>query len=549
MPELSPAFALADRAVTELAALDPIAATELGLRGYDHLLTDFSPSGINQRRETAAALIAEAQRTPTTSAADQQAIAVLIERLSNLVALADAGDFLRTLNVLASPPQAIRMAVQLMPDDRETVAQRIGAVPKALQSWREALAEGAQQGVTAAQRQVLAVADQMDVVSSGWFHGHVEGRFLNAPDHLRDLANQADRAYATTAAWLRSDYLPLARERDAVGEQDYARNARAWLGEDIDLAATYAWGWAELRRLTAEMQQEAERLMGRPTDLHTVRDHLEAAAEYQIVGEPELISYLRSVTDEGFAVADQYFDIDPAIRTCEVRIAPSGGAAAPYYTPPADDLSRPGTTWYPTMGKDRYPAWQLRSIWFHEAVPGHHLQLATTIVERQSLSRFQRLMGWTSGYGEGWALYAERLMDEVGAFADPATRLGYLSAQTMRAARVVVDIGLHLELPIPADNGVGLTEQPWNPALAVQFLISHALLDPGFAASEVDRYLGLPGQAISYKVGERVWLELRAEAKDRLGADFNLRDWHMTALRAGHMGLGPFRTLMSGYQR
>jgi len=154
-------------------------------------------------------------------------------------------------------------------------------------------------------------------------------------------------------------------------------------------------------------------------------------------------------------------------------------------------------------------------MWYHEAVPGHHLQCATVIIEKDRLSRFQRTEAWTSGYGEGWALYAERFMDELGAFDDPGFEMGFLSAQAMRAARVVVDIGLHLGY----EDGNG---KVWNYDSAVALLISHALLDEDFAKSEVERYLGIGGQAISYKVGERVWINAREDAKKRLGDRFSL---------------------------
>jgi uncharacterized protein (DUF885 family) len=236
-----------------------------------------------------------------------------------------------------------------------------------------------------------------------------------------------------------------------------------------------------------------------------------------------------------------HFDIDQRIKFCDARLAPEGSAAAPYYIPPNEDLSRPGTTWFPTLGHDRFNWWRQASIWYHEAVPGHHLQCATVIIEKDRLSRFQRTEGWTSGYGEGWALYAERLMDELGAFDEPGIEMGYLSAQAMRAVRVIVDIGMHLGFPGP--DGVA-----WNADSATTLMIERGLVEPDFAASEVERYLGLPGQAISYKVGERYWLRARESARDRLGERFSLKDFHAHALRLGPMGLDPFATEMASWR-
>jgi uncharacterized protein (DUF885 family) len=233
-----------------------------------------------------------------------------------------------------------------------------------------------------------------------------------------------------------------------------------------------------------------------------------------------------------------YFDIDERIKFCDVRIAPEGSAAAPYYQSPSEDLSRPGTTWFPTQGKNVFNWWRIPTMWYHEAVPGHHLQTATVIIEKDHLSRFQRTDAWTSGHGEGWALYAERLMDELGGFEDPGYEMGHLSAQAWRAVRVVVDIGLHLGYE--DENG-----KVWNYESAVDLLMSHALLEEDFAKSEIDRYLGIAGQAISYKVGERVWMSAREEAKRRLGAKFSLKKFHAFALRLGPMGLDPFAEELS----
>jgi uncharacterized protein (DUF885 family) len=145
-------------------------------------------------------------------------------------------------------------------------------------------------------------------------------------------------------------------------------------------------------------------------------------------------------------------------------------------------------------------------------------------------------MAGTSGHAEGWALYAERLMGELGYLDDPAFELGMLRAQAMRAVRVVVDLGLHLELTIPGTERYHPGET-WTPDLALPFVIDRSHFPPDFMASEVDRYLGLPGQAISYKVGERAWLGARDEARRRHGDGFDLKAFHAYALGLGPMGL------------
>jgi hypothetical protein len=181
-----------------------------------------------------------------------------------------------------------------------------------------------------------------------------------------------------------------------------------------------------------------------------VIEHLERDPTRMVEGEDALKAWLQGLIDSTIADLDgTHFDIPEPLRRCEAMIAPPGGAAAMYYTGPSEDLSRPGRTWYPTQGRTQFPLWGEVSICYHEAVPGHHLQVGMMRYRRDRLDRFQRTMAWNAGHGEGWALYAERLMGELGYLDDPAFELGMLRAQAMRAVRVVVDIGLHLELAIP----------------------------------------------------------------------------------------------------
>jgi uncharacterized protein (DUF885 family) len=264
---------------------------------------------------------------------------------------------------------------------------------------------------------------------------------------------------------------------------------------------------------------------------------LEADPARVIEGEDALLAWLQDRIDRTIAELNgTHFDIAEPLQRCQAMIAPPGGAAAMYYTGPSEDFSRPGRTWYPTLGNTRFPTWREVSIGYHESVPGHHLQIGQVRYLAGVLSRYQRMMGFVSGHGEGWALYAERLMGELGYLEDPGYELGMLAAQAMRAVRVIVDIGMHLELAVP-DDEPGIGGQTWTPELALPFVIERSRFPENFMRSEVDRYLGLPGQAITYKVGERVWLEARDAAKARHGASFDLKAWHAFALDLGAIGL------------
>jgi uncharacterized protein (DUF885 family) len=417
----------------------------------------------------------------------------------------------------------------------KNIELRLLAVDKSLKSWISAIDEVAKKGKTTAQRQVKGVATQLNQFADG---GYESFAMSVDPDgkhpELILAAKSAQEACKETANWLTEKYFPIATEKDAVGHDRYIQWARYFTGAELDLEEIYNWGVKDLAYINERMWKVAAQIKPDAKSLREVADYLETAPEYEIHGVEALLKKLRDFTDAAVKQMDGvHFDIDDSIKFCDARIAPDGSAAAPYYMQPSEDLSRPGTTWFPTLGKDTFSWWHIASTWYHEAIPGHHLQCATVIIERDRLSRYQRTDAWTSGYGEGWALYAERLMDELGGFDEPGIEMGYLAGQALRAARIVVDIGMHLQLK--DQNG-----EVWNAETAFDLLLNSALMDEDFARSEVDRYLGWPGQAISYKVGERFWMQAREDAKTRLGSAFELKKFHSFALKLGPMGLDPF---------
>jgi uncharacterized protein (DUF885 family) len=223
------------------------------------------------------------------------------------------------------------------------------------------------------------------------------------------------------------------------------------------------------------------------------------------------------------------------LRAIEVVLARGSTSGAAYYTPPSEDLARPGRTWWPLGGRgdqDRFATWSELSTVFHEGVPGHHLQAGAAKMAGDRLSRFAK-SSFVSGHGEGWALYAERLADELGWFSEPGTRLGMLGGSALRAARVVIDIGVHLDLPLPDGSR-------WTFAKACEVLHERGRAEPHRVRAEVVRYFGWPGQAISYKLGERGWLAAREHARRRPG--FDLKRWHTAALNLGPIGLRDLAT-------
>ncbi len=548
---MSRVYEIADGYVDRFAALDPVSATAVGIAGHDGEMTDYSPDGAAAQAELARETLRSLGEAPVEDDRDRVAAGLVTEELGLALELYETGHHLRALNVLHCPLQSVRMAFDLMGTETEegwrNVAARMALVPAGLEGYRASLAEGLRRGLVAARRQVLGAAAQAETWSgttgaSSYFGGMIEAfdvAGIGDASLRADLergAAAAGEAYAGLARYLREEYLPRAREKDGVGREEYSLAARVFCGTELDLEETYAWGWEQLRWVESEMAATAGRIASGKS-LQEVTELLETDPGRSIEGVEEFRRWMQELQDRTIAAVDGVqFDLPERVKRVEARIAPPGGALAMYYTGPSEDFSRPGCIWYPTGSKTRFPLWQEVSIGYHEGVPGHHFQIATTVHLTDELSRYQRLIGGTSGYVEGWALYAERLMGEFGYLDDPDYYLGMLSAQALRSIRIVVDIGMHLDLRIPSDGDFHPGET-WNADLANEALRERAGLSADFAASEVDRYLGLPGQAISYKVGERVWLAAREAARQKAGAAFDLKEWHNRALRMGPMGL------------
>jgi uncharacterized protein (DUF885 family) len=546
---------VADQYLAREAELDPISATFKGLLGHDRELTDFSPDGIAARTESARQARDGLHAATVSDPDERRCRDLLAERLDVRLALDDQGEPYRCLNILHSPVQVPRQVFDLMPresdEDWEIIADRMERIPETLAGLEITLLEGLRRKLVAARRQAEACATQAATwAGSGVaapFFADLVGSYGREPTlrrRLDDAAERATAAYGALATFLQTSYAPEAGEIDAVGPERYALAARSALGASIDPAEVYAWGWQELYRLEADMAATAERIVP-GASVAEVERVLESDPARSIEGVAEFRQWLQDLMDATIAsLAGVHFDIPAPVQRVEAMIAPPGGAAAMYYTGPSEDFTRPGRTWYPTLGRTRFPLWGEVSIAYHEGVPGHHLQVAQVRYLGERLSAYQRAT-FVSGHGEGWALYAERLMDELGYLDNPDYRLGMLRAQAMRAVRVVVDIGMHLSLTIPTGEAFHPGER-WTPELGSDFVSQRSHFPADFMASEIIRYLGVPGQAISYKVGERVWLEARDQQQRRLGDDFDLKAFHAHALDLGPLGLDQLRAELAG---
>ncbi|MFD8687601.1 DUF885 domain-containing protein [Streptomyces sp. NPDC059651] len=539
---------VADNYVDAFIELDPISGTYLGVAESSRRLPDFSPAGqeaLAELARTTLALLDRAEQLPgAADDSERRCGRLLRERLTAELAVHEADEALRAVSNLHSPAHSIREVFTVTPtetdEDWAAVVERLKAVPAALSGYRESLALGLERKLYGGPRATATFIGQLDEWTGDGTTGFFQDFAAPGPDALRTelvaAAAQATRALEELRDWMREVYAPAVEGApDTVGRERYARWSRYFNGTDLDLDEAYAYGWSEYHRLLAEMRSEAEKVLPGAGPWEALA-HLDVHGKH-IEGVDEVQAWLQGLMDEAIEALDgTHFELAERVRRVESRIAPPGGAAAPYYTGPSEDFSRPGRTWLPTMGETRFPVYDLVSTWYHEGVPGHHLQLAQWAHVAESLSRYQASIGIVSANAEGWALYAERLMDELGFLPDAERRLGYLDAQMMRACRVIVDIGMHAELEIPADSPFHPGER-WTPELAQEFFGNHSGRPADFVESELTRYLSMPGQAIGYKLGERAWLLGRENARAAHGDAFDLKSWHMAALSQGPLGL------------
>lgn len=546
---------IADGFLDAFIALSPITATYLGIPGHDEELDDFSPTGLEAHAELRARTLAALESATPADDIDKVTIAAMKERLGLAEETHRAGLDEMALNVIASPLQEIRGTFDLMPtatnEDWGVIARRMTKVPAALDSWMVSLGSAAGKGNVAPRRQVEACIKQCADLTAedGYFATLLSGAKAGDADltdavrsDLEESVGAAREAYRRLGERLRGEVLDRAPEADACGRERYQLLSRAFLGATVDLEETYAWGQEELARITAEMQQVAEQIKPGATVKEAIAA-LDADPAYQLHGTDELKAWMQTKADEVIAnLAGTNFDIPDPVRTIECLIAPTqtGGI---YYTGPSEDFSRPGRMWWSVpKGVTEFGTWRELTTVYHEGVPGHHLQVAQTVFRSELLNRWRRMFAWTSGHGEGWALYAERLMAELGYMDDPGDRMGLLDGQSLRAARVVLDIGVHCGFEAPAEIGGG----EWTYEKAWQFLTEHANMDEGFLRFELDRYLGWPGQAPAYKIGERLWMQLRDEVKRREGDAFDIKAFHRRALDIGGVGLDTLHDAVLG---
>lgn len=556
MTEARPATRIDDIAegwVATASSLDPTLATYMGVPGRHDGFGDYSPDGRDAMASAQREVIRELDAAEPVDDVDRVTLTDLRSELALSLEAHDARLHLRDLNVLASPATEIREIFDLMPTETESdwsdISGRLGALPGAIDGYIATLRRGIEEGVTPARRQVRAVAELTSRTSApdGFFRDLATQAGESVTASLQsDLLRGAEAgatAYRRLTDFLENELEPRATETDGVGRDAYALHSRRFLGSTIDLDETYEWGIEELARMTAE-QQAIAREIKPGASVDEAIGVLDADPARKLRGTRALQQWMQQLSDRAVAeLSATQFDIPDEIKRLECMIAPTQNGGI-YYTGPSDDFSRPGRMWWSVpVGVTEFSTWRETTTVYHEGVPGHHLQIGQAVVNRGQLNLWRRQLAGTSGHAEGWALYAERLMQELGYLDDPGDRLGMLDAQRMRAARVVLDLGVHLGKPRLSESGGAGT---WGFDYALAFFRANSHESEPSTLFEVNRYFGWPGQAPSYKVGQRLWEELRDEVRRREGAAFSIREFHRRSLALGGVGLDTLRSAVLG---
>ncbi len=520
--------------------LNPTLATIYGDERYDDRLDDPGPVGRAARRALADETLAAATAIPVASLDEEDRITRDLLRLTAATEIADDESRMDLVGAVqqqghqALLPELVQFQKADTPERLERLLARLAAYPAVAESVIGLMDEGRVAGLTAARVVAERTLDQLE-------------RLLAAPAEASPIvtfpavAREEDRARILEAVerhvrpadarYLEAvrAYLPATREVPGLcatpgGAERYAARVRAYTSLDIGAEELHRIGLQELETIEAARRIIA-RAAGLGDDTAAYRAALNADPD-QIPPTPAaLVERCSEDIGRAFDVAPAWFSRIPKAG-CEVRaVDPLLEKDAPgaYYYPPTTDGSRNGVYFVNTYDLPSRAYWSTASTTFHEAVPGHHFQLALEM-ELEGLPLFRTLGIWPQGtaYVEGWALYAELVADEAGLFRSDAERFGMLDGQALRAVRLVVDTGLH---------AFG-----WSRQKAFETMVA-AGIHPTDASSETDRYIAWPGQALAYMTGRREIQRLRRERERREGAAFDIRRFHDDVLRHGKLPL------------
>ena len=543
MPEtLSPVDALAERFWEAFLELNPISATINGDTRWDDRLPDPGPEGRAKARRLAEETRAAALAIPTDGLFVEERITRdMLAVIGEMFIVEDDQrlDQLLVVDQMGGPQTLMPQLCQFQAADNaerlDRFLARLHEYPKYMAANRELLSEALESGLTAprivAQRTIaqlermLAIPVDQAIIAQSVLCASDEDR-----ERIRAVVR--DEVYPADAAFLealKGRYLGATREDPGIwsapnGDALYRTQIRHWTTLDLDPEDVHQIGLDELAAIDDERRGIA-RAEGYGDDVAAYRNAIAADPANRPISRAALVGRAEEDIERANAAAPRVFGRLPrtSCRVLPVEEFKEKDSPFAYYFPPAEDGSRPGTYYVNAydLGSRTFP--KLASTTYHEATPGHHFQI-TLEVEHPSLNRFRRLGSRLVGgaYVEGWGLYAERLADELGLYRDEGERLGMLDGQAWRAARLVVDTGLHA--------------LRWTRQQSIDFLLG-AGLDETDAVIETDRYICWPAQALTYKTGQREIERLRRELTARDGSSFDLREFHDQVLGHGSIPL------------
>ena len=539
-----PVDELADRFWQVFLELQPVTATILGYDGHDDQLPDPGPTGRARERSLNAETLARARGTDRTDLSTEEAVTLdLLEVITETALELDGAKLyqLAAVDQLFGPQQIPSDLTQLQkvdtPERFDLYLGRLVRYPAYMDAVVGVLAEGRAEGRTAARVVVERVIGQVERLLETSPRDSAIYLNLQPPQQvdrerlLEALQGYVYPAYQRYLDALR-DYVLVAREEIGLwstpgGETAYRVSIKASTTLDERPHDLHAYGLAQLQEINEERAVIAAR-MGRRS-WHELLAELDSDPHNHARTPEELVARADAQIRRAEAAAPAYFTRLPKAPCTVQAVEEYREKDAPFafYYPPNRDLSRPGIYFVNTYDLPQRPYHMLATTTYHEAVPGHHFQIALE-QELEELSDFRRFGSRMAGtaFVEGWGLYSERLADEMGLFEDDAERLGMLGAQAWRAARLVVDTGIHA--------------LHWTREQAVQFLQDSGLT-PINAAIETDRYISWPGQALAYMVGQREILGLRHSLEQRDGARFDLRAFHDQTIGHGSLSLDALR--------
>jgi uncharacterized protein (DUF885 family) len=541
---------LADRFFDGVLERDPIFATVLGDERWDDRLPDLGPNGREAAQTAYRTTLDEARAVDPGGLGTEELITrdLLVLICENYLEYFRQEQYQLAVDHMTGPQTLpAEIAQYHRADSPERLAMlltRYAAFPAMIEQHIGTLAEGVAAERTSAAVPVRRAIEQIERMVASDVEQSPSVTQAQLDDAARAQLVDATRRHIYPALtrlrdYLANDYEPHARQQPGLsatpgGHDGYALAIRMNTTVAASPEEVHEFGLADLESIEAEKDEVARRLGH--ADRFALATALADDPDNRTDDPDAIVTLARQQTDRAYAAAPQYFGRLPSANCIVKAVEPyrEQESAPAFYVPPSLDGSRPGQFYINTYQPTERQLHKIAAITFHEATPGHHFQIAIEM-ELTGLPRFRTLGARMAGvaYVEGWGLYTERLADEMGLYVDERERLGMLDAQSFRAARLVVDSGLHA--------------MGWTRERAIEFMHERGSLPPVDAAIEVDRYTVWPGQALSYKLGQREIERARAEVAETMGARFDLRLFHDEVLAHGTLPLATLRREIPGW--